>query len=465
MASSAAIYARISSDREGLQLGVQRQVEDCKALAASRGWRVAEIYTDDDVSAYKSKPRPAYQRLLTDLRRGERDAVIVWHLDRLHRQPKELEEFFEICDKAKVRDLASVAGDVDLSSDDGRFLARILGAVARKESDDKSRRIKRKHQELAQNGKVAGGGTRPFGFQADRRTIEPTEAAEIRDLADRVLSGESLRALCADLTARQVKTVTGATWKIQTLRTVLMSYRLSGQREHLGELIGPAEWDAIISPECTDRLRAVLGDPERPANRAPRRYLLTRLVHCKLCGHEMVSRPRGDGARRYVCNKGPGLPGCGGTAILAAHLEPFVVEAAFRRLATPKVVASLSRPSAPINASAEARRNLDDAASQLEDLARVWAEKRITLREYLAARPMLEKRMESARDALNMDTRTPVLSAYMSNPSALRHEWTGLSLARQRTIIAALMKHVVIGPAVRGRNRFDPTRVRPVWRP
>ena len=116
-----------------------------------------------------------------------------------------------------------------------------------------------------------------------------------------------------------------------------------------------------------------------------------------------------------------------------------MVEAAFRRLATPKLVASLSTPAAPINASAEARHNLDDAASQLEDLARVWAEKRITLREYLAARPMLEKRMEAARDALNMDTRTPVLSAYMSSPSALRHEWTGLSLARQRTIIAALM--------------------------
>jgi len=118
-----------------------------------------------------------------------------------------------------------------------------------------------------------------------------------------------------------------------------------------------------------------------------------------------------------------------------------------------------------MNASAEARHNLDDAASQLEDLARVWADKRITLREYLAARPMLEKRMEAARDALNMDTRTPVLSAYISNPSSVRHEWTGLSLARQRTIIAALMKHVLIGPAVRGRNRFDPARVQPVWRP
>ena len=52
----------------------------------------------------------------------------------------------------------------------------ILGAVA-KESDDKSRRLRRKHQELAEAGKVSGGGTRPFGFEADRVTIRPDEAA------------------------------------------------------------------------------------------------------------------------------------------------------------------------------------------------------------------------------------------------------------------------------------------------
>jgi len=464
MPNSAAIYARISSDREGLQLGVQRQVEDCKALAERRGWRIAEIYTDDDVSAYKRKPRPAYQRLLADLRRGERDAVVVWHLDRLHRQPKELEEFFEICDRAKVTALATVSGDVNLSSDDGRFLTRILGAVARKESDDKSRRIKRKHQELAQNGKVAGGGTRPFGYQSDRRTVEPTEATIIRELADRILQGDSLRSLVADLTARRVSTVTGAPWKIQTLRNMLMSYRLSGQREHLGELVGPAEWEAIIEPEHTERLRAILSDPDRPANRSPRRYLLTRLVHCGLCGYEMVSRPRGDGERRYVCNAGPGLPGCGRTAILADHLEPFVVDAVLRRLDSPGLAAALSGAHAPASASAETRRELDDAAAHLEELARAYGEKKITLREYLAARPVIEKRMESARNALNIDTRAAALSAYLGDPGALRREWSDLALPRQHSIVAALLDHVVIAPAVRGRNRFDPTRVTPAWR-
>jgi hypothetical protein len=51
---------------------------------------------------------------------GERDAVIVWRLVRLHREPKELKGSFEICDKARVRELASVAGDADLVCEKSR---------------------------------------------------------------------------------------------------------------------------------------------------------------------------------------------------------------------------------------------------------------------------------------------------------------------------------------------------------
>src|SRR6266542_2506206 len=142
----AAIYARISDDREGDGLGVRRQLADCEALAARKGWVIADRYIDDDVSAWSGKARPEYRRLLDDLRAG-------------------------VVDAAGVSRLASVTGDVDLATDDGRFMARILGAVARKESDDKSRRIRRKAEEIALSGRVGGGGTRPYGFEADRATV------------------------------------------------------------------------------------------------------------------------------------------------------------------------------------------------------------------------------------------------------------------------------------------------------
>ncbi len=50
-----AAYARISSDREGDGLGVERQLEDCERLAERRGWQIAERFVDDDVSAWSGK--------------------------------------------------------------------------------------------------------------------------------------------------------------------------------------------------------------------------------------------------------------------------------------------------------------------------------------------------------------------------------------------------------------------------
>ena len=116
-------------------------------------------------------------------------------------------------------------------------MARIQGALARKESDDKSRRIRRKHEELAQAGRVSGGGTRPYGYETDRRTLRPDEAAIIRECAKRALAGDSLRSLCLDLNERGVPTVDRHRWKSQTLKRMLISARISGQREHHGEIV------------------------------------------------------------------------------------------------------------------------------------------------------------------------------------------------------------------------------------
>ncbi len=84
---TAAIYVRISSDQEGEGLGVARQLKDCTKWAKDRGITVADIYEDNDRSAYSGKVRPAYERLCADLKDDVVDGVIVWHPDRLHRSP------------------------------------------------------------------------------------------------------------------------------------------------------------------------------------------------------------------------------------------------------------------------------------------------------------------------------------------------------------------------------------------
>ena len=465
MPNAVAIYARISSDPEGDGLGVARQVQDCRVLAERRGWPVADRYVDDDRSAYSGKVRPQYRRLLDDIRAGDIDAVVVWHLDRLHRRPKELEEFFEVCDLARVTALASVTGDTDLASHDGRFMARVLGAVSAKESDDKSRRIKRKHLELAQDGKAAGGGSRPFGYRADRRTVEPIEAAAVREAVARVLAGDSLRSVAADWNARGITAVSGGPWSIQVLRRMLMSARLSGQRSYHGEIVATGDWEPIITPEQTARLRAHLDDPDRLTRRTVRRYLLSGgLLRCGLCDAVLVARPRAGGERRYICAKGPGQPGCGKIGVMADPLEALVAEAVLYRLDTPELAAALAGAAAE---DAEASATADGLATdqdQLAELARAYGERLITLAEFLAARKPIEARIDAAKRRLSRLTRTTAIDGYVGASASLRAAWADLPLTRQRAIVAAVLDRAVVRSAVRGRTRFDPDRVEPVWR-
>jgi site-specific DNA recombinase len=463
MVGAAAIYARISDDREGLALGVSRQVEDCRRLAEQRGWPVVEAYVDNDVSAWRGRSRPEYRRMLEDVKAGTVDAVVVWALDRLHRAPRELEEFFEICDAAGVTALASVSGDVDLGTHDGRFLARILGAVARKESDDKSRRITRKHEELAQAGKISGGGTRPFGFDDDRRTVREPEAVIIREVVQRILAGDGIRTLCADLDRRGVHPVQAERWHPRALHRMAMSARIAGLREHRGVIVGTAEWPAIISAEDSAKVRALLGDERRKQTREPRRYLLAGMLRCGKCGATLVSRARQDRTPRYVCAKGVGFSGCNGCMILAEPVEAWITEAVLYRLDSPQLAKALRDGDRSTEADNFARA-LEEDLAQLDELGSAYGAKQITMPEWLAARRPIEERIERARKRLSRMTGTNALDGFVGHSEHLRSVWNELPLSRKRAIIAAVMDHAVIGAGVRGRNRFDPERIQPAWR-
>jgi site-specific DNA recombinase len=458
----AGIYARISSDREGDNLAISRQLADCERRAAERGWTVVERYVDSDISAYSGKRRPEYERMLDDIEAEAIEAVVVYHVDRLHRRPRELEDFIDLCDRTKTK-LAAVSGDLDLSTHEGQLMARITGAVARKESDDKSRRIRRKHEELAAAGKISGGGTRPYGFEPDKRTVRPEEAEVIRECARRAIAGDSLRSLCSDLNERGISTVTGGQWTPQTLRRMLMSPRISGQREHKGEIVAKAEWPAIITPRQTQQLQAKLGDPDRRTNRASQRYLLTRLLRCWHCKGVMVARPRDDGTRRYVCASGPGFGGCGKTTVIADPVERFIEAAVLHRLETPRLPEAMKRR--PNDAKgAEWQAEVERRQAQLGELAELWANGEITRGEWLKARTPIEKRLTVAKKKLAASNRTAVLLPLIDDAKRLREQWQTMTLSRQHQIVAATLQHVEVRPARRGYNRFDESRLRPVWR-
>lgn len=80
----AVIYCRISRDVTGEAAGVQRQEDECRALAQVRGLDVVDVLVDNDFSAYSGKHR---NRLWKASGEGGVDAVIPWHPDRLDQSP------------------------------------------------------------------------------------------------------------------------------------------------------------------------------------------------------------------------------------------------------------------------------------------------------------------------------------------------------------------------------------------
>jgi DNA invertase Pin-like site-specific DNA recombinase len=453
---AAAIYCRISFDRDGHGLGVERQEQLCRKLASERGWPVAEVYVDNDRSAYGSKPRPAYACMLADIDAGLRDAVICVDLDRLTRRPAELEAFMELADRHGVA-LANVSGDTDLSSSDGRFKARIMGAVARQESEKKAERMRREAEHAARRG-IARGSRRPFGYEDDRVTIREQEAILIREAVGRVLDGVTIPSVARDWNARGVPTPQAAPngWSAAAVAGVLRNPRIRGARTYKGDVVAENAWPAVIDRETFERLQAKIRRGSRPG-RSPKR-LLSGIARCGRCGSPLWTSTHHSGKRvaRYACIKRPGAPGCGATTIVAEPLDELLTEAVVQRLSSKALTRALTCKPKVRRADAD----LGRIETELEDLAADYGAGHISRREWLAARKPLEERLARARRAA--ETTNGAASLAVFRGVNVRVAWDKLGVERKRVVLDALIERVTINPATR--RTFDPDRVDVVWR-
>src|SRR6478609_5253423 len=143
------IYARMSLDSP---LGVQRQLEDCRALAAQEGWPVAGEYVDDGRSATNGKPRPKYLRLLADAQAGKGSRVIAWDQDRLLRDPDERGPWVKLADAGRVA-VFNAAG-IELTADPFTFGIKAL--VAENEVRTMKKRLRRSLVQRTQMCKAHG---------------------------------------------------------------------------------------------------------------------------------------------------------------------------------------------------------------------------------------------------------------------------------------------------------------------
>lgn len=458
------VYLRQSLDRAGTGAAVDRQREDCLKLCADRGWEVARTFVDNDVSASSRKPRPEYVNMLGALRNGEAEVLVAWHVDRLTRKITDLEELIELSQATSLR-IATVTGDLDLSTDAGRLVGRILASVARGEVERKGARQKRAQQQAAQQGRPAGG-RRPFGYASDGVTVLDTEAQHIRRAYADLLSGASLKSIAKRWNDAGQTTTAGNPWRHDNVREVLKNPRYAGIRTYRGQEVGPATWKALVDEETFRATGALLSLPERRTTATTaRKWLLPGLALCGVCGATMTTGHTRHGKRVYRCRAGSHISRkaepvdalIAGGEIDGVTVRGVVVE----RLSRPDALDLLSEDTnAPAVRDAEVRaaairERLDDLATGLEEgILTLSAVRKSSER----LRAELAKVEAELHNAVHADVLRPLVTA--KDVEAI---WKRYDLAQRRAVIDALMTVTILKPE-QARNSFDPETVRIDWR-
>jgi DNA invertase Pin-like site-specific DNA recombinase len=260
----------------------KRQEQACRTFAQLREWEVDAVYEDVDLSAFrKGVVRPRYESLLRAI--GDRGSRASWsgRSTDWYVVPAKSETFWRVCE-ANGDILASATEPIDTSTDLGVALVRILVSFAGLESATLSLRIR------ARLGDKARAGHPPphmgFGFKKNPVRVVPKHARLIQDAADKVLAGESLRSIANDWNRKGVRTIRGSLWNYHTLKKLLCSHRIAGDREYKGEVVAKDCWPAILDHDTFERVRTVILAPKKMDKANVRRHLLTGLIFCGRCG-------------------------------------------------------------------------------------------------------------------------------------------------------------------------------------
>jgi DNA invertase Pin-like site-specific DNA recombinase len=455
MTRNAWLYLRISRDEANDRLGVTRQEEALRAMVAERGWTVAGVHVDNDLSAYRARKRAGYEALLASVNSG--DVIVVTELSRLTRHPRELEDLVEFVEKRRVDITALRAGEIDLSTSGGRAIARVLGTMARMESEQLSERVAAKLNQNAAAGH-AHGGVPHYGYRrvsAGVLEIDEDEAAIVKELVGRAMAGESFSSMVADLNKRGVPARLGGIWRVPSIGKILRSPTIAGLRVSKGEVVGEATWPPIIDRATHERVVAKLaGTPVGPR---PRRNLLLGFARCDECQAVMTSGSGGrsrKNKRSYSCSKENG--GCGSNSVSADRAEQYVTALVIGAAAT----VDLSRARQSVDFSSVAQ-SLADDERLLAELASDLGERRITRAEWLAARGPLTDRITQARAQLEA-ANEPVVDRSLTEHLDIE-KWKGLTFAQKRAVVGLFVDRVTVKKGKRGRN-FDFTRLDVEWR-
>lgn len=493
MAPLVAIYARLSVDRDGKKVGIDTQLEDSRKLAAERGWEVFDEYVDRNLTAAdKLVARPEYDRLVADFAADQFSALICWDLDRLTRQPRQLEDWIDAAESRAVA-LVTANGEADLTADGGRLYARLKVAVAKGEAERASARQKRSKQARREKGLWHGGAV-PYGYSHDKAkkilVPVPGEVAVVKEAVRRVLEDrEPLHSIVTDWNSAKTPggsepkrtTRAGKHWRQSNLKAILTNQSLLGKTK-----AGVKGWEPIIDARTFERLQAIFNDPARKVTHSPGvkggKYTMGGgLTVCGKCGKPLITS-----LKREVLGREQVTIGClrrvhgpdpehhpqvlrvrggvekwqdsGRVAIDHALLEEHVFGTLIDMLESSphwhQRLAGKDPKAANRLDAIDARRS--DLRDQRERAGRAFIAGIMSERESLAEVQRVDAELDALERESNALLRQPILEGGMTSET-LRH-WRNWTPGRRRAFLKLFIARVEISewPVGTARTRFRP---------
>ena len=516
----AIVYCRQSKDSED---GIERQKEKCLKLIAERGWELINLpLCDNDISATKKRKRPAYEQVMAMVKAKRCDVLVVAHMDRLYRKAAELEDIIPIVEQTGVL-VVSTDGAYDLSTANGRMVARMLCAASQGEVETKARRNRDANIQAAQAGVRNKSGCRPFGYCADRftpmdpgvsldlvhgtaknpcptidgpgwpsrepweevtvrvpdtaydgdgRVVETqSEADAIRDAVASVLRGGSVMWIERKWHALGFRPPLapygplpeGNPWSGHTVRRILTNPHTAGWRSYRnGEIMAPGNWPPIVSITDFEAAKVILTDPSRVKPRgAP--SLLGGIAECR-CGRKVQHAPKnGYGTYRCTAYKESGAAATGPhIAMKCDVIDQYTADVLIETMGQPDAVAMFAAEGEEVDIPAlKERLGLLDSALGKLSLQNAMGQIPDSVFAVNSAAISAEREQIKAQVA---EAGQVNVAAVLLTSSDIRATWNEMNISEQRAAIRKLMR-VTLRPPGCGCRKPDLDRiVKIAWR-
>ncbi|MGH3672373.1 MAG: recombinase family protein [Pseudonocardiaceae bacterium] len=456
----AVLYGRVSRDRsEGRS--VDDQLSECRSWAGREGWQVVAEHRDDGISASRyagGKARPGWQSTMDLISAGRVDLLVVWEVSRASRDRAVWSALLATCQEHGVRIGASGRLHDPADPDDG-FMLDLGGALAVRESAQTSKRIKRQVRSAAAAGRPHG--KIPYGYRREydpvsregRQLPDEKTAPVVAEIAARLLAGEALYAVAADLNARGITAPRGGLWDLRQVKRVAISPTNAGLRTHLGEVTGVASWAALISETDHRTLVDRLTEPGRRSWRdgAPK-HLLSMIAVCGVCGSP-CRRVKNRNTPSYIC----GQRFC--VACAQSTLDAYVTEVVIARLSRPDVWDLFIETPDPELAAAKVK--LAELRAQYREFEGEAIAGRLAAASWARIETQLSAQIKAA-DRAARPRGLPAVVLDTAGPDAATH-WDALSVPQRRELVRALLTPRILR-AGKGYRVFNPDRIEIDWK-